>query len=108
MDCLMIPRMTYVLALRDNKYYVGITWNLNHRYAEHMQGRGARWTRMHQPVKILSVEPGDHENDTTIRLMREKGWQNVRGGKYCQLQMPAPPPELLEDSSQSPSHSSSS
>ena len=102
---LLVSRMTYVLQLADGKFYVGMTYNLNQRYAEHIQGRGAKWTRLHRPVRILSVEVGDLEYEVTLRLMREKGWQNVRGSKYCKIDMTAPPPELLDESIQNGSYS---
>lgn len=95
MDWLMTPKFTYTLELRDGKYYVGQTWNLNHRFAEHVQGQGAKWTRLHRPIRIVRVEVGDVERETTLDLMREKGWQNVRGGPWCKINMPAPPPDLL-------------
>jgi hypothetical protein len=89
-------------------YYVGYSDDVAKRVAEHFLGRGAQWTRLHAPVKVLAVVPGgkELENPTTIALMCQKGWRNVRGGSWCSpvlLAMPLPlarafaqhpPPEL--------------
>ena len=92
---IMVPRMTYVLELVRGKYYVGITYNINQRIAEHMQGQGARWTRLHKPTgKILSVTVGDKEKELTLQMMKEKGWQNVRGSSWTQIDMAYAPQEL--------------
>ena len=94
-DVILVPRLTYVLELTHSKWYVGITYNVNQRVAEHMQGHGARWTRLHKPTgKIISVAIGDHEKSTTLRMMREKGWQNVRGSSWTKVDMGYPPREL--------------
>lgn len=88
--------MTYAIELAHNKFYVGITYNVNQRIAEHMQGHGARWTRLHKPTgNILSVQIGDEERNTTLKLMREKGWQNVRGSVWTKIEMSYPPHELV-------------
>ena len=92
---IMVPRMTYVLELVHGKFYVGITYNVNQRVAEHMQGQGARWTRLHKPTgKIISVTVGDKEKELTLKMMREKGWQNVRGAGWTNIDMAYPPREL--------------
>ena len=95
-NVIMVPRMTYAIELQHNKFYVGITYNVNQRIAEHMQGHGARWTRLHKPTgTILSVQVGDEERATTLKLMREKGWQNVRGSVWTKIDMSYPPHELI-------------
>lgn len=87
----MVPRVTYVLECEGGHYYVGMTWNLNMRIAEHMQGLGAKWTRLHKPKKIINVLIGDRERDTTLHMMMEKGWRKVRGSSWCQIDMRGPP-----------------
>ena len=96
MDCRMTPLLTYVLQLENNKYYVGISWNLNLRIAEHLQGLGSKWTRMHKPKRIINVIIGNRERDTTLHMMMEKGWQNVRGASWCQVELTVPP-KCLQD-----------
>lgn len=91
----MVPKVTYVLELSEKKRYVGTTYNFNNRFAQHIQGQGARWTRIHKPTgNVLSIEIGDFERERTLHHMREIGWENVRGGPWCKIDMANPPKEL--------------
>jgi hypothetical protein len=94
MESIQLPVLTYVLNLENNKYYVGKTFNLNLRVAQHMEARGARWTKLHKPVGIYKVLVGDVERQTTLDVMTEMGWENVRGGGWCQVDMKYPPKAL--------------
>ena len=83
----------YTLELEGGKYYVGYSDDVLRRIAEHWLQRGSLWTRTRRPVKVLEVVPGNLELETakTIALMCDKGWRNVRGGPYCQLEMRSMP-----------------
>lgn len=93
-DELNIRMITYVLALENHKYYVGKTWNLNMRYAQHLCGRGAGWTIIHKPISLMEVWWGDHEKELCLDYMREFGYQNVRGAGWCKTYINKPA-ELL-------------
>jgi putative endonuclease len=43
----------YILSCTDDSLYTGMTLDLDRRLSEHRAGRGARWTRRHQPVKLV-------------------------------------------------------
>ena len=43
----------YMLLCTDRSIYVGITNNVEQRYAKHMSGAGAKYTRAHPPLKLL-------------------------------------------------------
>ena len=43
----------YLLECRDGSYYTGITTNVERRFAEHLAGKGARYTRSHPPLRVL-------------------------------------------------------
>ena len=85
--------VVYVLKLMDDKYYVGITSNFNYRYSQHLQGCGAKWTRMYRPIEIISVCVGDEdkENELTLEMMKLHGWKNVRGGYWCRIDLKTNP-----------------
>jgi predicted GIY-YIG superfamily endonuclease len=81
----------YVLQLEDGKYYVGKTKDIRRRVEEHARGDGPEWTRTYRPVKVLEVRPlkNEHdENNTTKDVMKKYGEENVRGGAYCQMELP--------------------
>lgn len=47
------PWCLYLLECQDGSYYAGITNDLAARYAAHLSGRGARYTRAHPPLRLL-------------------------------------------------------
>jgi predicted GIY-YIG superfamily endonuclease len=88
----------YILELEQNKFYVGKSLKPLSRTGEHIASTllndttcsGAAWTRMYQPVKILNVMISYDEFDEdvmTIRYMKDKGIDNVRGGSFCELNL---------------------
>jgi hypothetical protein len=83
----------YTLELADGYFYVGYSDDVDRRTAEHFLGRGSMWTRLHPPVKVLSVVPGtkELENSTTIALMCIHGWRKVRGGAWCSIELKSMP-----------------
>jgi putative endonuclease len=44
----------YLLECNNGAYYAGITNDLTARFAAHLAGKGARYTRANPPVKILA------------------------------------------------------
>ncbi len=81
----------YLLELVHGKYYVGQANNPVFRFKEHLAGNGAKWTRLHKPVRIRKVQtvsvenPAEamlYENWTTLQAMERFGWENVRGGDF--------------------------
>ena len=94
MNEITIKIMTYVLELEGAHFYIGKSFNLNFRMAQHFSGFGSRWTKLHKPIKIVECCIGDHEKDLTLKYMREKGWKKVRGGGWCKVDMKYPPHEL--------------
>lgn len=49
-----MPWILYLLECRNGAYYAGITNNLESRFAAHLSGKGARYTRANPPVRILA------------------------------------------------------
>ena len=83
----------YVLQLADQCWYVGYSNDIQVRIASHFLGAGSKWCILHPPVAVHSVTKGDTllETLTTVALMCKHGWENVRGGSYCQCEMAKPP-----------------
>ena len=89
MNTQIVYPLVYTLKLENNKYYIGTTTNLNYRYSQHLTGTGANWTRLHKPIKIMSVEIGDMnlEKIKTLEYMEEFGFENVRGSHWCKIEL---------------------
>jgi len=84
----------YILELDENKFYVGKTNNPEFRLEKHFDGYGSQWTRKYKPIKILDrIDNCDDfdEDKYTLKIMSEKGINNVRGGSFCEI-------DLSEDS----------
>lgn len=81
----------YVLKLEDDKYYIGKSNDVQKRFEQHKTGKGSSWTREYKPVKILETRPVTSihdENNVTKDFMKKYGIDNVRGGSYCQIDLP--------------------
>lgn len=83
----------YVLELRGDKWYVGITTDLDERLREHREGRGegSTWTKTHQVVDVAHKEQNaapEDEDKFVLMYMKIKGIENVRGGNYSKPKLP--------------------
>ena len=57
------PWFLYLIECLDGSIYTGITTNVAARYTAHTNGKGARYTRMHPPARLLaSVEYPDQSS----------------------------------------------
>ena len=43
----------YLIECRNGSWYAGITNHLDARYAAHLAGRGARYTRANPPMQLI-------------------------------------------------------
>jgi putative endonuclease len=50
------PWSLYILECGDGSLYTGISNNVEKRLTSHQSGKGAKYTRTHQPVKLMYVE----------------------------------------------------
>ncbi|GLQ96187.1 GIY-YIG nuclease family protein [Dyella mobilis] len=49
------PWYLYLIECRDGSFYAGVTNNLDNRYQAHVEGRGARYTRSHPPLRLIGA-----------------------------------------------------
>ena len=47
----------YLVQCRDGSIYTGIATDVDRRYAQHLAGKGARYTRANPPVQLLARFP---------------------------------------------------
>ena len=55
----MSPNKTwfvYLIECTDGSLYTGITVDLESRFKAHLEGRGARYMRLHPPLRLLAAE----------------------------------------------------
>ena len=81
----------YAIKLDDGKFYVGITARADpiKRIQQHINGEGAKWTKLHEPVEVLEIqdlgiisweEAKAIEHNWTADYVYRYGMKNVRGG----------------------------
>ena len=46
----------YILLCKGGSFYTGVAKNVNSRMRLHVTGKGARYTRIHKPDKVVYVE----------------------------------------------------
>jgi len=62
----------YVILCEDGSFYTGYTKNVNSRLRLHMNGKGARYTRMHKPKKLAYTEEYSSRTEAMRRERRVK------------------------------------
>src|SRR5512138_1476958 len=73
------PCYCYIVECADGTLYTGWTTDTERRLKVHNAGRGARYTRMRLPVKLVYVEP---QPDRTTAMKRELAIKRMgRAGK---------------------------
>lgn len=70
---------TYVLLCNNNSLYRGYTNDLNKRLELHQSGKGAKYTRMHKPVKIVYSEEFATKEEA---MKRECYFKSATGKKW--------------------------
>ena len=80
-------------------FYIGVSYCLNNRLAQHTSNRGSQWTRLHKPVRVAECRMNatlQMEREVTLHYMRKYGWRQVRGGPWSKAFMKRPPKELRD------------
>ncbi|OGE18721.1 hypothetical protein A3J19_03340 [Candidatus Daviesbacteria bacterium RIFCSPLOWO2_02_FULL_41_8] len=64
----------YILLCKDGSLYTGISTNVEKRFLEHKNGKGGRYTRSHQPVKLVYQEELANHSEALKREFEIKSW----------------------------------
>jgi putative endonuclease len=75
----------YIVECADGTYYTGWTVDPERRVAIHNKGRGARYTRMRGPVRLVYVEElpdkkSAMKRELAIKRMKREGKMKLVGG----------------------------
>lgn len=67
-----MPYYVYILRCKDGSYYTGHAKDAEKRFEMHKKGRGARYTRMHEPEKLVYVEQFESRSEAMRRERKIK------------------------------------
>ena len=63
----------YLLECENGRLYTGITNDLAKRFAKHLSGKGAMFTRLNRPARILASKPCKNRSEASRLEYRVKG-----------------------------------
>jgi predicted GIY-YIG superfamily endonuclease len=78
----------YVLKLKNQKWYIGSSENVEERIKEHYNEAGSEWTKKYPPIRTIEIKHNCNaleEDYITKQYMNQYGIKNVRGGSYCKM-----------------------
>ena len=67
----------YIVRCNDNSLYSGITNDLAQRIEKHNSGKGAKFTSMRKPVKLVFSEKYDNMSLARRREEQVKSWSKI-------------------------------
>ncbi len=77
-----MPYYVYVIQCVDGTFYTGYTKDLDARLRLHKNGKGARYTRMHKPLKLVYTEELDSRLDA---MRKERRLKKLRHNQKLKL-----------------------
>jgi predicted GIY-YIG superfamily endonuclease len=80
----------YILKLKEKKYYIGKTKNIEKRWADHLAGNGSGWTKRYKPISLITtvLSTSYFDEDKYVKeYMSKYGIENVRGGTYSNIEL---------------------
>jgi putative endonuclease len=84
-----MPFYVYVILCTDGSFYTGYTKNVEERARQHANARGARYTKMHPPKKIIYVELCESRSAAMKREKAIKKLSHQQKGDLAKTQNPS-------------------
>ena len=79
-----MPRWyVYLIECRDGSLYTGISTDVERRYAEHVAGKGARYTRGRPPLRLLARFEYPDRAAASRAEYAIKQWTPARKRAFC-------------------------
>jgi putative endonuclease len=68
----------YILECADKSFYVGSTWDLERRLAQHQAGEGAAYTARRRPVRLAYLEEFSRIDEAFAREKQVQNWSRAK------------------------------
>ncbi|WP_418966093.1 GIY-YIG nuclease family protein [Cetobacterium sp.] len=75
----------YILRCKNNSLYTGITTDVQRRFEQHLSGKGAKYTKVHKPVKIEAIFVHENRSSATKEELRIKGLPKCQKELLCKI-----------------------
>ena len=75
---LMTPYYVYIILCEGNNFYTGYSRNVKSRFRLHLNGKGARYTKMHRPKSLVYIEELSSRPEAMKREKRIKRLTHVQ------------------------------
>lgn len=72
----------YLLECNNGAYYAGITNDVEARFATHVSGKGARYTRANPPIKIIASKPYPDRSSASVAEAKLKNLPRIKKLQY--------------------------
>lgn len=80
----------YLIECTDGSLYTGITVDLAARFKAHQEGRGARYMRLHPPLRLLAAQAHADRSAASKAEYRIKQLSAVEKRAYAQAMTSEP------------------
>ena len=70
LSCTAVNWQVYIILCSDGSLYTGITTNMERRLRQHAGGKGAKYFRGREPLKVMYIE-GDHTRSSASKREAE-------------------------------------
>ena len=77
--------VVYILKCNDGSFYTGITNDLERRFKEHSDGKGAKYTRGRSPLKVVYTEGVGDKGEALRRELKIKSLKRGEKEKLISL-----------------------
>lgn len=77
----------YILLCADNSLYTGYSDDPEKRFLEHKNGKGAKYTKSHKPLKIVYQEEFKTKSEALKREIEIKSWPREKKIKELKLHL---------------------
>jgi len=68
----------YILRCEGGTLYTGIARDVQKRFREHRSGSGAKYTRAHEPTRIVYTEAKNSRSSALKREHQIKSWRRSK------------------------------
>lgn len=61
--------------MKQDKYYVGKSNNIDFRIEDHFDSSGSSWTKKYKPIEVMEILPNCDDYDEGIGWNRKCSWR---------------------------------